>query len=143
MAHPSTECQTSQTHCNTLQHTAAHCNTLQHFVIHCVTLEHTATHCNTLQNTPDRRTGHCPKNHVANFLTHTCTHANTRTQHTGRVLCPQNLHTHTHTHTNSHTYAHTHTHTGRKNPITTERISDTHHGHVRSIHCNKHCNTLP
>jgi len=34
----------SGTHCNTLQHTAAHCNTLQHTATHCNTLKHTVTH---------------------------------------------------------------------------------------------------
>jgi len=34
----------SQTHCNTLQHTATHCNIPQHTVTHCNTLQHTVTH---------------------------------------------------------------------------------------------------
>jgi len=41
----------SETHCNTLQHTATHCNTLQHTATHGNTRQHTATHCNTLQHT--------------------------------------------------------------------------------------------
>jgi len=35
------------THCNTLQYTAAHCSTIHHAAAHCQTLHHTATHCNT------------------------------------------------------------------------------------------------
>jgi len=39
------------THCNTLQCTAAHCNTLQHTATHCNTLQHAAAQCNALQHT--------------------------------------------------------------------------------------------
>jgi len=35
---------TSQVHCNSLQHTATHCNALRHLVIHCNTLKNTATY---------------------------------------------------------------------------------------------------
>ena len=54
LCHPTQTCVHSgrtsgQTHCSTLQHTAAHCNTLQHTATHCNTLQHTATRCNTLQ----------------------------------------------------------------------------------------------
>ena len=47
----------TETHCNTLQHSATHCNTLQH----------TATHCNTLQHAPTL----CS---ARNILQHTATH---------------------------------------------------------------------
>jgi len=60
----------SETHCNTLHHTATHCNTLQHTATHCnhcKTLQHTATHCNTLQHSAP----HCAT------LQHTATHSNT------------------------------------------------------------------
>jgi len=73
--------ESTETHCNTLQHTTTHYNTLQHTATHCnktlqdtrhqrqcesCTLQHTATHCNTLQ--------------------HTATHCNSRTHRQGETL---------------------------------------------------------
>ena len=48
LPHTATTC---NTHCNTLEHTAAHCNALQHAATHCDTLQYTVPHCNTLQHT--------------------------------------------------------------------------------------------
>ena len=100
-------CESTATHCNTLQHTATHCNTLQHTAEHCSTLQHTATHCNT-------QTERLPKNcrnydklqltraqqYVAQCIyacdsTHTC--------HFYRHLCMAPLqHTEAHCHTLQH-----------------------------------------
>jgi len=87
------------THCNTLQHTAAHYNTLRHTATHCDTLQHTAntaTHCNTLPSREihtrhtallcrDLRRG--PATHC-DTLRHTATHCNTL-QHTALQIHTQ------------------------------------------------------
>jgi len=53
--HTATHCNTCNTHCNTLQHTATQYETLQYNITHNNTLQQTATccniHCNTLQRT--------------------------------------------------------------------------------------------
>ena len=120
-------CPSSETHCNTLQHTATtatHCSALHHTATHCYfvyytgcssiyytgclqssathcnTLQHTATHCSTLQQT----TTHC------NALRQTATpftvkHACTALQHTA-TLCNSLQNIAAHCSTLQHTATH-------------------------------------
>jgi len=55
LQHAATQCNTSQTKRNTLEHLATHCNSLQHPATHCITLHHPTTHCNTLQHAATHR----------------------------------------------------------------------------------------
>jgi len=58
------DAESTDTHCNTLQHIAAHCNTLLHIAIHCNTLQHAATHSNTLQHTVTVRQVICKNTYI-------------------------------------------------------------------------------
>jgi len=125
----------SQTHCNTLHHTATHCNTLQHTtsrsalhaLVPCVAVSQTHKHTATLRNT----------------LQHTATHCNTL-QHIQCTCCARRCIT-THCDTLQHAAAHKIT---ECTPFTCSACTSARSLNHTATHCNTlqhtatHCNTL-